>query len=419
MVKRIVAGVGVSLVAATFLSAQTPAPPQGGAPAGAGGRAGQPGGAAQGGGAGRGGGGGGSHYPTPEQWTNMPPAAKAYVDKATALAGNDPDLQFDQSIFCQADGGASNTARANIGVPKGEPKLQPFGAPSPKQYIRGQRFFDNMYYVGDTGVGAFIFTSNDGYILWDSLNNEQEAQEVLVPGMQKLGLDPAKIKYMIFGHYHFDHTGGGEYIQRMYHPKVVMHREDWKQYFKMGQGGGRGGRGGAAADDAGNAAAGAGGRGAAGGAQAGRGTIAGNPPARMTHDIDAQDGQVIQVGDLKLTIYQMTGHTPGSIGGVVNVKWQGRDHPLLIVTAGSDIPNINSMVGGYEHIWDEGIKAKAESVMQVHPNTNMNILARMKYVDENYKTLKTNPLLYGPDRTAKYLNIVRDCSLARMEIFGW
>jgi hypothetical protein len=196
-----------------------------------------------------------------------------------------------------------------------------------------------------------------------------------------------------------------------------MGREDWKQYFKMAQGGGRGGRAAAAGDAASAAGAGA----AAAGQGAGRaaGAAPAVPPAKMTHDVDAQDGQLIQLGDLKLTIYQMTGHTPGSIGGVVNVKWQGRDHPLLIVTAGSDIPNINALVGGYEHIWDAGLAAKAESVMQVHPNTNMNILARMKYVDENYKTLKTNPLLYGPDRTARYLNIVRNCTLARMEILGW
>lgn len=89
------------------------------------------------------------------------------------------------------------------------------------------------------------------------------------------------------------------------------------------------------------------------------------------------------------------------------------------MTAGSDVPNRHSFVGGYEHIWDEGIKAKVESVMQVHPNTNMNILARTKYVSDNIATLKSNPLLYGVDRTARYLNIVRACTQARLEIFGW
>src|SRR5262245_43262208 len=101
MAKRLLCGICVSVVAATWLSAQPPQPPPQGGAAGAGGRGGGQAGGGRGAG---GGGGGGSHYPTTEQWTNMSPAAKAFVDKATALAGTDPDLKFDQSIFCQADG---------------------------------------------------------------------------------------------------------------------------------------------------------------------------------------------------------------------------------------------------------------------------------------------------------------------------
>ena len=388
MLTRIAAGVATSVLAAVLMNAQTPQPPPAGAPP-----------AEQGRGRGRGGG----NYPTNEQWANMPASGQAYLDKATQLAGSDPDLQFDQSIFCQADGGASNTARANLGVPKSEPALTPYGAPSPKVSLGGQRLFDNFYWFGDTGVGAFLVTTNDGYILWDALNNEDEAMNVLVPSMKKFGLDPAKIKYMVFGHYHGDHTGGGEYIQRTYHPKVIMGRDDWPLYMRtigtFGRGRGRGGASGDAAPLAPSA-----------------------PPAPvrlMTHDVDATDGMIVQVGDTKMQIFQMTGHTPGSLGAVVPVTWRGRSHPILIVTAGSDIPNRHSFIGGYEHIWDEGIKAKVESVMQVHPNTNMNILARTKYVDDNFATLKTNPLVYGVERTARYLNIVRACTQARFEVLGW
>lgn len=393
MVKKMFVALSAAALTATLMYAQAPPQQPAGAPAGDQGR-----------GRGRGAGGGGGNYPTTEQWANMPPAGKAWVDKATALAGSDPDLQFDQSIFCQADGGASNTARANLGVPKSEPTLTPYGAPNPKVSLGGQHLFDNFYWFGDTGVGAFLITTSDGYILWDALNNEDEAMNVLVPSMKKMGLDPAKIKYMVFGHYHGDHTGGGEYIQRMYHPKVIMGRDDWPLYMRTIGSFGRGGRGRA---------------GAGGDAPAPAPAPPAAPVKMMTHDIDAQDGMVIQVGDVKMQIFQMTGHTPGSLGAVVPVKWHGQSHPILIVTAGSDIPNRHSLIGGYEHIWDEGIKAKAESVLQVHPNTNMNILARTKYVDDNFAKLKTNPLLYGAPRTERYINIMRDCSLARMEILGW
>jgi metallo-beta-lactamase class B len=386
MVRRIFAAAASSLLAAVVMHAQgasPQAPPQGPPPG-----AGAP--AAQGPGGGRGRG----NYPTPEQWASMPPRAKEYVDKAKKIAGSDPDLLFDVDIFCRASGGASNPDRATIGVPNSEPRLQPYPAPSPAAVVGGQRLFDNFYWIGNTGIGAWVITSNDGYILFDAMNSEEDAREIILPGMKKLNLDPMKIRYLVFGHHHFDHTGGGEYIQRMTGAKAVMGRDDWDLYLRST---GRGGRGrGAAAADAPPAA----------------------PPPKMKRDIDAADGMTIKVGDVTATIFQMTGHTPGSIGMVVPVRYQGRNHPILLVTAGSDVPNRHSFVGGYEHIWDEAIKMKVESVMQAHPNTNMNILARTKYVHENYPPAK-NPLLYGAERTARYLNIVRACTQARLEIFGW
>jgi hypothetical protein len=138
----------------------------------------------------------------------------------------------------------------------------------------------------------------------------------------------------------------------------------------------------------------------------------------MVRGLDAKDGMEIKVGDVTARIYTMTGHTPGSIGMIVPVKYQGREHPILLVTAGTDFKNREAFIGGYEHIWDIAQKAKVESVMQVHPNTNMNMLARTKYVHENYPPAK-NPLLYGAERTSRYIEILRACSQARLEALGW
>jgi len=140
----------------------------------------------------------------------------------------------------------------------------------------------------------------------------------------------------------------------------------------------------------------------------------------MTRDIEATDGMEITVGNrqkVTATLYQMTGHTPGSMAMIVPVRYQNREHPILIVTAGNAFNNINAFIGGYEHIWDIAIKRRVESVMQAHPNTNMNLLARTKYVHDNYPPAK-NPLLYGAERTEKYLNIVRACSRAHMALIG-
>ena len=92
------------------------------------------------------------------------------------------------------------------------------------------------------------------------------------------------------------------------------------------------------------------------------------------------------------------------------------------MTAATDVHNRESFIGGYEHIWDIGIKNKAEAVYQVHPNPNMNLLARTKYVNDNFATLSkkgNNPLLYGVDKTKRYIEIMRTCTEARMDILGW
>ena len=387
MVKRILAALGAAALTATLMHAQAP-PPQG---RGAGR------GDAQGGGRGN------ANLPTEEQWAAMSPKAKEYVDKAKTIAGDDPDLQFDFGIFCKASGGSTNPDRASIGVPNSEPTLEPYPAPSPAQVVGIHRLFDNFYWIGNTGIGVWLVTSNDGYIMYDTMNSEDDARNIIVPEMKKANLDPMKIRYLVFGHNHFDHTGGGEYLQRLTGAKAVMHRDDWEIYLKStGRGGGRGrGRGG-------DAAAG--------------GEPAPPPPAaplpKMRRDIDATDGMTLKVGDVTATIFQMTGHTPGSIGMVVPVKYQGRAHPILLVTAGTDVHNRESFVGGYEHIWDEAIRMKVENVMQSHPNTNMNLLARTKYVNDHYPPAK-NPLLYGAARTERYIDIMRNCTLARMEILGW
>ena len=389
MARTLLAGLATAVMTAAVVSAQGP-------PAGRGTGQGR-------GDAGAGGGRGSANLPTEEQWTNMSPKAKEYVDKAKMIAADDSDLQFDFGVFCKASGGSQNPDRAAVGVPNSEPKLEPFPAPSPAQVIGLQRLFDNFYWIGNTSIGAWLIASNDGYILFDTMNSEDDAKNIIIPGIQKAKLDPMKIKYLVFGHNHFDHTGGGEYIQRVTGAKAVMHRDDWEIYLKSsGRGGGRGrGRGDASADAA---------------------AAPPPPPAaplpKMKRDIDAIDGMTLKVGDITATIFQMTGHTPGSIGMVVPVRYQGRQHPILLVTAATDVHNRESFVGGYEHIWDEAIKMKVENVMQAHPNTNMNLLARTKYVNDHYPPAK-NPLLYGAARTERYINIMRNCTLARMEILGW
>ena len=318
---------------------------------------------------------------TQETWDSNPVTQK-WQAAAYEIAGDDPDLVFDAGVFCKPSRGVSNEDRATIGVPDSEPRLEPFGAPEDRPVIGLQRLFDNFYWIGNSNIGVWVVTSDEGHIVYDAMNSMADARDIIVPAMREAGLDPTQIRYLVFGHYHGDHTGGGRYLQELSGAQAVMHWADWELYQ--------------------------------------RALESENPSGSfrrmddktpMTRDIDAEDGMELTVGDVTATVYQMTGHTPGSLAMIVPVKFQGGEHPILLITAGNHFTNINAFIGGYEHIWNIGIQRGVESVLQSHPNTNMNLLARTKYVHDNYPPA-TNPLLYGPERTAKYLNIVRACSRA-------
>src|SRR5207244_2166613 len=65
-----------------------------------------------------------------------------------------------------------------------------------------------------------------GMILFDSGFTDRTESEVIA-GMQKLGLDPTKVKYILLGHGHADHFGGAKYFQDHYGTHVVTTAADW------------------------------------------------------------------------------------------------------------------------------------------------------------------------------------------------
>ena len=335
--------------------------------------------------------------PTEEQWAK--PEVQAFVAQAKAIAGADPDLQYDFSFNCTAAGShvaGGGSARMTVGdgasLQNSDPKIPFVEMPERTEMLPPQRVFDNLWRFGSTGVGAWLITTDDGYILIDTLNTPEEARDVIFGGMQKVGLDPKKIKYVLMGHFHLDHTGGGRYVEQQLgaNVPVLMGRDDWPLYFKsLASTTGQGAR------------------------------ISDKTP--MKRGLDAKDGATLTVGDTKITMIAMPGHTPGSTGAIFPAKYQGRTFNVLITTAsagGNNVRNREAFIGGYEHIWDWALREKVESVLNAHLNYNMNSLSRMTYVANNYPPAK-NPMLYGVEKTAKYVEITRACSQARLAALDW
>lgn len=189
--------------------------------------------------------------------------AQDYFDRAAELAGDNPVFK---SIV--------NALTAGYTPPRP-------AAPAPL------RIFDNVGVVSVGFVSATAILTSRGIILIDALNNPDEAEQILVPGLRELGADPSTIKYVVVTHAHGDHFGGAQYLADTYGTRVMMAPADWD-------------------------------------------LLASTAPANApTRDLDIADGQKLTLGDTTVTLHHTPGHTPGSVSPFFPARWQGRTHTAM------------------------------------------------------------------------------------------
>jgi metallo-beta-lactamase class B len=301
-------------------------------------------------------------YPTKDQFAASAEAQK-HVAAAKQLAGGDLQAEFENT--CSFTG----PERAAL-------KRERLGLPPMKDYtVEPTKIFDNVWFLGLASQGAFVITTSQGLILIDTLNTTEEARDVLVPSMQKVGLDPAQIKYIVLSHGHpgqTDHTGGANYLQRTYHPRVMMAKEDW---------------------DA---------------------TLPAQKPERplAQRDMDIKHGDKLTLGDETLTFTVLFGHTPGTLGIFIPVKWHGQSHVVVLHGGGLQHPNRESLNRFESVIKDYALKMNADGILNAHPGIYQDTLADMETIRKNPGG--ANPLLYGKARGTRYWKIMDECATARV-----
>jgi metallo-beta-lactamase class B len=319
----------------------------------------------RGGRGGRGGGGADPGVPTEKQWAESAEAQRR-VAVAMKLAGS--DLIPQAKMFCTATGPLRLAlARQAAGLP-----------PIENYVIEPTRVFDNMYFIGMSSQNAWAITTSDGIILLDTLNSTDEARDVIVPSMKKVGLDPAQIKYIVIGHGHpgqSDHTGGALYLQKTYGAKVVMHPVDRDLILPTQR------------------------------------------PDRplATPDMDAAHGQKLTLGDTTLTLVHIPGHTPGTLGVIVPVKHRGTPHTVMVLAA-TQMPTRESLLQ-VEHVFNDFAKPqKVEAAINMHANGLQDDFAQLEAIRKN--PTGPNPYLYGPERFDRWMSIMIECGRARLAARG-
>jgi len=303
-------------------------------------------------------------FPSAEQFANSKDA-QAHVAAAMKIGGS--DMADTTKWFCTATGPQRVAlARQAAGLPR-----------LPTVQEGPIKLFDNLYYIGFNDVGAWVVPTSAGLILFDTLNSTADAMNVIEPEMQKAGLDPSQIKYILLGHGHADHFGGASYLQMKYHSKVLAAMPDWAAIQ-------RGGRGDAVPG--------------------------------LTPDMDVLDGQKLTLGDTTITLIRLPGHTPGTIGMIVPAKFQGQMHVVAIMS-GTQMPTQESF-DSFKHVFnDELKKAGVQTFLGSHPDILMNSLTAMEAIREKYPT-GNHPLLLSKDHANRYMDIMLECARARLAAQG-
>lgn len=266
-----------------------------------------------------------------------------------------------------------------------DPKTVPlFLAPivASSKIIAPTKAFDDLIYLGMDFVGSWALNTPDGIILFDALDNEQEAKDVIEGGLTKLGLDPARIKDIVIMHGHADHYGGAKYLAEKYHAKVYMSAADWDfapnwvvDYTK----------------------------------QVGVAGMAKYGPL-PTRDQSITDGQKLSLGGATVTFYITPGHTPGTLSAIIPVK-DGKQTHILSFWGGTALPADAAGKAQYEKSAERFLKivdaAKVDGVISNHP-----------FIDGTSDKVKLmaargagqpNPFVIGHEAVLRYMGVHLQC----------
>jgi metallo-beta-lactamase class B len=155
----------------------------------------------------------------------------------------------------------------------------------------------NLYYVGSTGVTAFLITGPEGHVLIDG--GYPETAPLIIGSIAKLGFNIKDVKVLLNSHAHFDHAGGLRELQRA-SGAILWISEGDAPIVEVGGAGDR--------------------------ATYGPLTFVGFgkfPAPRV--DRRFKDGDTIRVGPLALTAHVTAGHTPGCTSWSFPVHLDDRD----------------------------------------------------------------------------------------------
>jgi metallo-beta-lactamase class B len=242
-------------------------------------------------------------------------------------------------------------------------------------YAEPAKVADNLYFLGTKIHSAWAIVGSQGIIVIEALF-DYAAQDEILGGLKKLGLDRSKVKYVILSHAHGDHDGGARLLQdEIAGVHLIYGAEDW-----------------VAVDKSTN-------------------HLGGKPK----HDTVGTDGMKVSVGDASVQIVTMPGHTAGTLSYLFEVQDNGK--PLRVAYVGGTAIPFNGGAAYYDgYIASSKKMAKAATdygataLMTNHSEFDDAFFKA--HSAANRKPDEANPFDVGKDGVARYFTVVQACATA-------
>jgi metallo-beta-lactamase class B len=249
------------------------------------------------------------------------------------------------------------------------------------------KLFDNLYSIGQNAVSSHALVTSAGIIVFDTLNNEDEARNLLVPNMVKLGLNPSDIKYIVITHEHPDHYGGARYLQKTYGARVIASAAAWK----------------------------------------GMAELFANPSGPGSKlpipdkDIEMGDGQSLTLGNTSVTFYLTPGHAKGVLSMIFSVTDGGERHVVGYFggTGGApaDVELQREQIASLERWAPIALKAGVDVNITNHA---LHSEALEKEVLLRYRLPgDSNPFVIGKSVYQRYVKVLEECGRVQLAMLGF
>ena len=257
-----------------------------------------------------------------------------------------------------------------------DPSMEP---PRETWYADPVRVFDNLFFVGGKVHTSWALTTSEGIIIIDTVY-PYNSEELIIGGLERLGLNPEDIRYVIISHAHGDHIGGAQMLQDRYGARVVMGEADWdlvetypNRYRSMAP----------------------------------------------TRDIVASDGMELTLGSTTVNLWETPGHTPGTLSYTFTVYDQGR--PVNVAYSGGTafnfvnatpdpgIRNFQIYIESQQHIADRAAVFGATVILSNHSEFD-NAVTRNRMLAGRRDG--PHPYVLGEEWVQRYFQVMQSCARA-------